>query len=124
MASLLKDFIEETETCTESSPDQVDCIGVVANLLEQLFAELQLLGIKDQEFALLMSDVAPDTRLRLDILYDTVRLLSIAKHPSSITQLTRRAKRLIAWLSAKLDELSLYALDDLSPDAALPATVH
>src|SRR5258708_2616973 len=113
MAGVLENFLEQAEACTETSLDQVHYIQVAARLLEQLFTELRVLAINSPAFARVMSNVAPHVRLRLGILDDTVRLLSIAKDASSAAQLTRRAKALIPWLSTKLDELTLDALGDL-----------
>ena len=124
MAGVLENFLEQAEACTETSLDQVHYIQVAARLLEQLFTELRVLAINNPEFARVMSNVAPDVRLRLGILDDTVRLLSIAKDASSAAQLTRRAKALISWLSTKLDELTLDALGDLFRDVPVPPTVH
>ena len=124
MAGVLENFLEQAEACTETSLDQVHYIQVAARLLEQLFTELRVLAINNPEFARVMSNVAPDVRLRLGILDDTVRLLSIAKDASSTAQLTRRAKALISWLSTKLDELTLDALGDLFRDVPVPPTVH
>lgn len=82
---------------------------VAADLLQQMFSELQSLALKHAEFARVMSIHGPRARARLQALQETIDVLARSDTAEAADQLKRRAGALIVRLADEFDTLMLYA---------------
>jgi hypothetical protein len=94
---------------TEDSVDAVEYIGMATDLLQQMFSELRSLAGNNTDLARAMSGRETALRDRLWTLHKTVDLLVSVNDDSIDPTLMRRARALISWLSAEIDELALSA---------------
>lgn len=101
---------------TEESLDEVNLMGVAADLLQQLFAELGSIATHSPQFALAMSLYAPDVRAQLSTLHTIADVLTHGDDPFSTGQLKHRAAVLISCLAEKADQLTRYAVGVGDPD--------
>jgi hypothetical protein len=97
---------------TEDSVDAVEHIGMATDLLQQMFSELRSLAGNNTDLARAMSGRESALRDRLWTLHETADLLVSVNDDSIDPTLMRRARALISWLSAEIDELALYATGD------------
>jgi hypothetical protein len=98
---------------SEDPKDEVECLGIAADLLEQMFSALQALAANNAALARAMASRGPDALDHLSALHNAVELLLTDLDDRSIAlPLRRRAKALISWLSREFDELTLCAASD------------
>jgi hypothetical protein len=113
-----------TDPPTEDLRHRRQYLEMAASLLEQMFAELQILAIDNPAFALVLSVREAEVRVRLCTLGDALGLLAVAESNSTVRQLDRRAIDSIAWLSDRIDELTIFALSECLPLGKSPSDIH
>jgi hypothetical protein len=100
---------------TEGPLSAVDYICAAADLLQQMFSELQSLAARNPVLARALSKHESDASAHLWTLHETIRLLLDVDDYSTALPLSRRATALISWLSDEIDELTLCATGDNHP---------
>jgi hypothetical protein len=94
---------------TEEPLSAVDYICTAADLLQQMFFELQSLATCNPGLARALSNRESDASAHLWTLHETIKLLLVVDDFSTALPLSRRATALISRLSEEIDELTLYA---------------
>jgi hypothetical protein len=113
-----------SKTCPPEQSDDTGWICAAADLLLQMFVELEALSLGHPEFARTLCSQAPDTYARLKTLHQIADALVLAGDDSVTVPLKRRASALISRLSDELDELTLCAIDESFGDSLNPAALH
>ena len=108
----------------EEPLDEVEYICIAADLLEQMFSELQSLATRNPGLARALSSRGSDTCLRLWTLRETIELLLGVDDFSNAVPLRRRATALISWLSDDIDQLALSATSDSHPVDTCRVALH
>jgi hypothetical protein len=106
--------------------DEVESLGIAADLLRQMFSGLLALARNNAALARALASRGPDALGRLSNLHKTVDLLMDLDDLSLALPLRCRATALISSLTGEIDELTLCAAgDECSPErsgmAATPA---
>jgi hypothetical protein len=101
-------IVEETEEPLSA----VEYICIAADLLQQMFSELQSLATRKPGLARAVSDRESDASAQLWTLHETIKLLLVVDDVSTALPLSRRATALISWLSDEIDDLTLCATED------------
>jgi hypothetical protein len=111
-------------TRRQEALDDTGWICAAADLLLQMFVELEALSLGHPEFARTLCDRAPDAHARLKTLHEIVDALLLVGDDSLAAPLKRRASLLISRLSDELDELTLCAIDEDFPVNLHPTALH
>jgi len=91
---------------------EIPSFVAAADLLRRMFLELERLGLENSRLHFAMLHRTYAIRQRLDKLSGVVELLKSAVAPLQVSDLSRRAKGLIAQLSDELEEISHEAEDE------------
>ena len=113
-----------TKTRPPDTLDDTGWICAAADLLLQMFVELEALSLGHPEFARTLCSRAPDAEARLKTLHEIADALVLAGDDSVTVPLKRRASVLISRLSDELDELTLCAIDEDFRDNLHPSALH
>lgn len=108
----------------QCSSDVVEYIRIAAELLRELFCELQCLAIGNAALASAMLARDEPVRHRFEMLQRSVALLLSVEDEWIDVTLVRRSTSLISLLSAEIDDLALYATGGGGSAATLGAMVH
>jgi hypothetical protein len=100
-------FIRRSLELSEDPTDEVECFGIAADLLQQMFSALQALAPNNAALARAIASRGPDALDRLSTLHKVVNLLTELDDRSIDLPLRRRATALISWLTGAIDELTL-----------------
>jgi hypothetical protein len=102
---------EIIEDDIEGPLGEMEYICIAADLLQQMFSELQSLATNNTRLAHAMADREWHAQDRLWTLRETADLLMCVKDHSTAIPLKRKATVLIGSLSDELDELTLSVVD-------------
>jgi len=112
-------FQHSDEEDSEVWPEQMEDICAAADLLLEVFSQMQLLAPTHEELACALTRLGPKAHHRLRALQETIEQL-VRTEPDKRKPLRERATALIKYL---FDELETYAPVDDSCESN-PATLH
>src|SRR5882757_8834365 len=104
--------------------DDVEYILIAADLLHQMFVELQSLSTCNANLARVWSGHGSEAYTHLRILQETIDRLSGVDDLWVAAPLIRRATALISWLSDEIDELTWCAAGDQFPVKSSEVRLH
>jgi hypothetical protein len=109
---------------TEETLDEVEYICIAADLLRQMFVELQSLATRNPRLARALSCRGSDAHTHLRALCETIDRLLGVDDLSVAVPLRRRATALISSLSDEIDELTLCATSGNYPVDTFRVALH
>jgi hypothetical protein len=103
----------------EDPEGEVECLGIAADLLQQMFSALQSLAANNAALDRAIASRGSDALRRLSTLHKAVDLLTNLDDRSIDLPLRRQARTLVSRLSADIDDLTLCAAADQSLEDAV-----